>query len=174
MKISAAAVNGDTYSAELQEGLNSGKYQAILTSPEMCLQHPGFRKWLRSEQATDNILGLIVDEAHCISQWGGDFRKFYSMLDQLRGLLPLGTPVHAFSATLAPDALADVCASLSISLGKAFFLNLGNDRPNITPSVARMKSADDYDAINALLPDPAPVDSPDKLPKTIIFTNSVK
>ncbi|KAJ7092198.1 P-loop containing nucleoside triphosphate hydrolase protein [Mycena epipterygia] len=172
MKISAAAVNGDTYSADLQEGLNSGKYQAIFTSPEMCLQHPSFRKWLRSEQATANILGLIIDEAHCISQWGGDFRKFYSMLDQLRGLMPIGTPVHAFSATMAPDALAEVCESLSINLGKAFFLNLGNDRPNITPSGVRMKSVTDYDALNAPLPNPTTVNSFEELPKAIVFTNS--
>ncbi|KAJ6601732.1 P-loop containing nucleoside triphosphate hydrolase protein [Mycena vulgaris] len=143
MKISAAAVNGDTYSAELQE-------------------------------ATANILGLIIDEAHCISQWGGDFRKLYSLLDQLRGLLPLGTPVHAFSATLAPDALAEVCASLSINLGKAFFLNLGNDRPNITPSVVQMKSEADLDALNDHLPDPTTINSPADFPKMTIFTNSVK
>jgi bloom syndrome protein len=140
----------------------------------MCLQHPGFRKWLRSEQATDNILGLIIDEAHCLSQWGGDFRKLYALLDQLRGLMPLDTPVHAFSATLQPDALAEVCSSLSIDLRKSIFLNLGNDRPNITPSVVRMKGGTDYDAVNPLLRDPASVKSFEDLPKAIIFTNALK
>ncbi|KAJ7621615.1 P-loop containing nucleoside triphosphate hydrolase protein [Mycena polygramma] len=174
MKLSAAAVNGDTYSAAIQEGLESGKYQAIFTSPEMCLQHPGFRKWLHSEQATENILGLIIDEAHCISQWGGDFRKLYAMLDQLRVLFPLGTPVHAFSATLQPDALAEVCSSLSINLGKAFFLNLGNDRPNITPSVVRMKGSSDYSAVDQFLPNPETVHSFEDLPKSLLFVNAVK
>ncbi|KAJ7272391.1 P-loop containing nucleoside triphosphate hydrolase protein [Mycena rebaudengoi] len=174
MKISAVAVNGDTYNAKVQGGLESGKYQAIFASPEMCLQDERFRQWLKTEVATEGILGLIIDEVHCISQWGGDFRKLYGLLDQLRGLLPLGTPVHGATATLTPDAVAEVAASLSINLGEAFFLNLGNDRPNITPSVIEMNGSSDFKALNTVLQDPTTIDSPEQLNKAIIFTNSVK
>jgi superfamily II DNA helicase RecQ len=78
---------------------------------------------------------LIIAEAR-ISQWGGDFRRLDNLLDQLRGLMPLelGSPVHSFSATLAPDAPAKVVSSLSINTSQVF----GNDPPNITPFVVRL------------------------------------
>jgi superfamily II DNA helicase RecQ len=60
------------------------KYQGILTSPEMCLLHPEFRKILTDEKFQENICAVIIDEAHCISQWGGDFRKVYALLEKLR------------------------------------------------------------------------------------------
>ncbi|KAJ7474944.1 P-loop containing nucleoside triphosphate hydrolase protein [Mycena latifolia] len=174
MGLKAAAVNGDTYSRELQQDLRTQTHNAILTSPEMCFEHQDFRKWLRDEQTGKRILAVIVDEAHCASQWGGDFRPHYSLLHRLRSLLPVGTPILATSATLSPDALTEVCSGLDLDLDRSFFLNMGNDRPNITPSVVQMNGGKDYNAIYPLLPDPAKVHSADDLPKSIIFTNSVK
>ncbi|KAJ6556484.1 hypothetical protein B0H10DRAFT_2338646 [Mycena sp. CBHHK59/15] len=49
MGLAAAAVNGDTYSKSLQKLLDGQTLNAILTSPEMCFEHPDFRKWLRSD-----------------------------------------------------------------------------------------------------------------------------
>lgn len=136
----------------------------------MCLEHPQFRKWLTSRETTENVLAVIVDEAHCISQWGGDFRPPYALLDKLRSFMPPDVPILATSATLPPPALSDVCSKLNIDITKSFFLNLGNDRPNITTSVLKMKSSTDYDAIFDLLPQTTTCD---ELPKTIIFANSV-
>ncbi|KAJ7761543.1 P-loop containing nucleoside triphosphate hydrolase protein [Mycena maculata] len=113
------------------------------------------------------VLGSIIDEAHCASQWGGDFRPHYALLDKLRVLLPAGSPILATSATLSPAALKDICLSLDLNLDEAFFINLGNDRPNITPSVIKMNSAKDYAAINAHLPKPEDVRSTADLPKGI-------
>ncbi|KAJ6602109.1 P-loop containing nucleoside triphosphate hydrolase protein [Mycena sp. CBHHK59/15] len=145
MGLKAAAVNGDTYSRELQK-VHTGK----------------------------RVLAVIVDEAHCAAQWGGDFRPHYALLHRLRALLPVGTPILATSATLSPSAMTEVCSGLDIDLRHSFFLNLGNDRPNITPSVVRMKSGKDYAAVNAHLPNPAEVTSMADVPKTIIFANNVK
>ncbi|KAJ6494520.1 P-loop containing nucleoside triphosphate hydrolase protein [Mycena sanguinolenta] len=64
--------------------------------------------------------------------------------------------------------------SLDLDLDEMFFLNLGNDRPNITPSVVEMNSAKDYAAVKTHLPNPADVHSPDDLPKTLVSTNAVK
>ncbi|KAJ7493797.1 hypothetical protein FB451DRAFT_1164669 [Mycena latifolia] len=88
-------------------------------------------------------------------QWGGDFRPHYAPLERLRAILPAGSPILATSATLSPSALKDICSSLNLDLDEAFFLNLGNDSPNSTPSVVEMKSAKVYAAIDSLLPNPS-------------------
>ncbi|KAJ7745181.1 P-loop containing nucleoside triphosphate hydrolase protein [Mycena maculata] len=172
--LAAAAVNGDTYSRAMQASLDGQKLNTVLTSPEMCLEHPEFRNWLRSEPTGKRILAVIVDEAHCSYQWGGDFRPHYALLDRLRVLLPVGTPVLATSATLNTEALKDICTGLNIDLDESFFLNLGNDRPNITPSIVQMKSSKDYDAIDEHLPDPSAVKTITDVPKSVVFTNAVK
>ncbi|KAK7008277.1 bloom syndrome [Favolaschia claudopus] len=186
MGLKAAAVNGDTYSRDLQkvcqlrthtdlcQDLYTQTHNAVLTSPEMCFEHLDFRKYLRDETTGKRILAVIIDEAHCISQWGGDFRPHYSMLNRLRALLPVSTPILATSATLNPSALAEVCSGLDLDLNSSFFLNLGNDRPNITPFVYLMNGGKDYSAVDTHLPDPNDVKSRDDLPKGLIFTNHVK
>ncbi|KAF7355950.1 Bloom syndrome [Mycena venus] len=181
--LKAAAVNGDTYSRELQKArqlhnasrdLHTQTHNAILTSPEMCFEHQDFRKFLRDDKTGKRILAVIVDEAHCAAQWAGDFRPHYGMLNRLRALLPVGTPILATSATLSPSVLTEVCSGLDLDLDTSFFMNLGNDRPNITPSVVEMNSGKDYAAIDPHLPNPEDVHSRDDLPKGIIFTNAVK
>ncbi|KAJ7346301.1 P-loop containing nucleoside triphosphate hydrolase protein [Mycena albidolilacea] len=177
--LKATAVNGDTYSRELQKArqlhdLHTQTHNAILTSPEMCFEHQDFRKFLRDDETGKRILAVIVDKAHCAAQWAGDFCPHYGMLNRLRALLPVGTPILATSATLSPSALTEVCSGLDLDLDTSFFLNLGNDRPNITPSIVEMNGGKDYAAIGPHLPNPEEVHSRAALPKTIVFTNAVK
>jgi len=138
----------------------------------MCLQHEGFRELMKSSDFCNNLVGIVVDEAHCISQWGGDFRVAYSQLGDLRSYVPTNVPILATSATLAPAALKEVQHKLQIDSSNMFFLNLGNDRPNITPSVIQMKNSSDYSALLPLIGQD--ITGPANLPKTIIFTNSVQ
>ncbi|KAK7043414.1 bloom syndrome, partial [Favolaschia claudopus] len=172
--LAAAAVNGDTYTKEMKTHLDNQSLNAILTSPEMCFTHPDFRKWLKSEATTKRILAVIIDEAHCASQWGGDFRPHYAALDSLRTLLPVGIPVLATSATLNPQALNEVCSGLNIDRDESFFLNLGNDRPNITPRIVQMNSSKDYKAVEDEFPKPETVQSIADIKKSIVFTDAVK
>ncbi|KAJ7619939.1 P-loop containing nucleoside triphosphate hydrolase protein [Mycena polygramma] len=172
--LKATAVNGDTYSRELQKELDQQMLNAVFTSPEMCLEHEAFRKWLQDPVTGQRALGTIIDEAHCASQWGGDFRPHYGQLNRLRAILPVGAPILAASATLSPSALKDLCSGLDLDLDEAFYLNLGNDCPNITPSVVEMNGAKDYDAVFPHLPNPCDVHSVADLPKGAIFMNAVK
>ena len=139
----------------------------------MCLKHPEFRKWLTAKETTNNIMAIIVDEAHCISQWGGDFRLLYSQIEKLWAFMPPDIPVLLTSATLPPAALADCCSRMNVDVKDSFMLNLGNHRPNITTSVLHMDGSKDYKAIYDVLPDPNSITSAEDLQKTIIFTNSV-
>lgn len=99
-----------------------------------------------------NVAAIIVDEAHCVSQWAGsDFRPKFGQLDTLRSFVPFTVPVLATSATMTPAVVRDVKSKLAMRPEKTFELNIGNDRPNITPIVCRLKSSTDYDALNFLL-----------------------
>ena len=83
-----------------------GPYQFLYCSPER-LESEEFRKRL-----ADLPIGLIaVDEAHCISQWGYDFRPSYLNIAAVRTLLP-DVPVLALTATATPETIEDIQAKL--------------------------------------------------------------
>ena len=155
-----------TQKQELQDVI----YQIIVTSPEMCIQHSAFRDLIQSATYAKHIGGIIIDEAHCISQWGDKFRPEYSNLISLRSLVPLGVPIYATTATAPPLVLEDIRRNLGIEGDKSFHLNLGNDRPNIVSKVQYMKSANDFDALRFLAEG---VRTTDELQWGIVFTNSI-
>lgn len=107
----------------------------------MCLEHPQFRSLLNSIAFAKQILALVIDEAHCISQWGDKFRKSYSQLGTLRAFVPAKVPILATSATLPPTILAQVEKTLLMDLAFTFHVNRGTDRPNITWFIRRMTGA---------------------------------
>lgn len=138
----------------------------------MCLKHEEFRKHLTGTKF-EGLSVVIVDEMHCISQWGGDFRKAYAELSKLRAFFPPHIPILGTSATVPPPALLEVRASLLVDPETSFFLNLGNDRPNLSFEVHQLNSASDFDALRPYLtrgPNPS---SSDDIIKGIVFTNSV-
>ncbi|PIL28157.1 transporter [Ganoderma sinense ZZ0214-1] len=113
-----------------------------------------------------------MDEAHCISQWGGDFRPDYSQLSVLRTFVPQRrAPIAAFSATMAPGVISEVEESLLINPATSFYLNLGNNRANIYLQVFALENSLDFAALDALLP-LGTVSRAADVPKTIIFANS--
>ncbi|KAI6140735.1 P-loop containing nucleoside triphosphate hydrolase protein, partial [Pisolithus tinctorius] len=172
MGVSAIDVNGETWSPKLRQDFKNNKYQAILIGPEMCLQHEGFRELLKSPDFSNDLVSIVVDKAHCISQWGGDFRVAYSSLGDVHSYVPTNIPILATSATLAPAALKEVQHKLQMDPINTFFLNLGNDWPNITPSVIKMRNSSDYAALLPLIGQD--IQTGPNLPKTIIFTNSIQ
>ena len=115
-----------------------------------------------------DILGFFIDEAHCISQWGSDFRPAYHLLKRIRTYVSPGTPIAALSATLAPKAFTDVEECLLINAVRAYYLNLGNNRPNIKLRMKVMSGSDDYGAVKREL-NLANIQHPDDIRKTIIF-----
>ncbi|OAX32449.1 P-loop containing nucleoside triphosphate hydrolase protein [Rhizopogon vinicolor AM-OR11-026] len=106
MGLSAIAVNHETYSEDVHASLLRREYQVIYTSPEMAIENLRFNGLLRSQDYHDRLNGVVVDEAHCIVQWGGYFRPAYSKLDKLRSFVPHHIPIYATSATMTPAVLA--------------------------------------------------------------------
>ncbi len=138
----------------------------------MLLEHYEFGKMMRTPSFTNDVLFFVVDEAHCMSQWGHDFRKKYGELEQLWSFVPIDVPILATSATMTPQVLAEIQVLLKFSADRLYFLNLGNDRPNITPIVCLMRgSAKDLEALEFLLDE---AKSGEELESTLVYVNTRK
>jgi len=102
--------SGQTYDekAETFARMKENKSFVLYLSPER-VQKEGFATWIKSK----NISLFAVDESHCVSQWGPDFRKDYHRLELLRELKP-GVPILALTATATPPVLADIIRQLKL------------------------------------------------------------
>jgi len=112
--------------SSVQADLVSGRLNLVYVAPER-LRNPAFRDTL----ARINVARLVVDEAHCISQWGHDFRPDYLRLGELRS--QLGVPVATFTATATPEVRVDIGRQLG--LHDPVELVTGFERPNLTLTV---------------------------------------
>ncbi|KAF9537693.1 P-loop containing nucleoside triphosphate hydrolase protein, partial [Agrocybe pediades] len=173
MGIPAVAVNGETYSQTLHKEIMDLKYRVIITSPEMCIEHDRFRQLLSSRKLAECICSFVVDEAHCISQWGDKFRPAYSQLGTLRAYVPSDVPFLVTSATLPPSVLSDVHRTMHMTLKTTYHVNRGTDRPNITWLAQEMKAGkSDLEALSFLVPDSSNGDLPE-LTKTMVFFDDI-
>jgi len=91
----------------------AGNVDVLLCSPER-LNNPAFRDEVLPRLAADAGL-VVIDEAHCISDWGHDFRPDYRRIRTLLGDLPTGIPVLATTATANERVTADVAEQLGVS-----------------------------------------------------------
>ena len=103
--------------------INAGGTFILYLSPER-VQKEGFQKWIMNRQ----IALFAVDEAHCVSQWGHDFREEYAELKILKTLRP-DVPILALTASATPTVLDDVAKNLQ--LVKPQRLVHGFYRPNL-------------------------------------------
>src|SRR5687767_6019591 len=95
----------------VHDDIAAGLVDVLLVSPER-LNNPGFRDEVLPRLAASAGL-LVVDEAHCISDWGHDFRPDYRRIRTLLADLPEGTPVLATTATANGRVVADVAEQLA-------------------------------------------------------------
>ena len=98
--------------AQLQRRLRDDRLRLLYLAPER-LQAEATRRLLEEMLDSGRLVAVAVDEAHCISAWGHDFRPDYRRLGQLRALCP-GVPLVALSATAAPQVRADIIRLLQL------------------------------------------------------------
>src|SRR6478672_5960160 len=123
----------------IQEAVRAGEVDVLLVSPER-LNNPGFRDEVLPKLAASCGL-LVVDEAHCISDWGHDFRPDYRRIRTLLGDLPDGIPVLATTATANARVTADVREQLVDGLGTDVLVLRGSlDRESLRLGVVRLKT----------------------------------
>jgi len=120
---------------EVYDAVQSGTVDVLLVSPER-LNNPGFRDEVLPELAATAGL-VVVDEAHCISDWGHDFRPDYRRLRTLLAELPAGTPVLATTATANARVVDDVADQLGRD---TLVLRGGLDRTSLHLHVAVLPS----------------------------------
>ena len=113
--VRAATLNSGNAAAwrEIEEDLRSGAIDVLLVSPER-LANRDFRE--RTVPLMGSIGLLVVDEAHCISDWGHDFRPDYRRIVRIAGALPVGVPVLATTATANDRVVEDVADQLGPGL----------------------------------------------------------
>src|SRR6266481_2859419 len=104
--------------------LNRGKYRLLYVAPERLMLDAFFERALNW-----NIAQIAIDEAHCISEWGHDFRPEYRELKKLRRHLP-DVPIMALTATATERVRADILKQLALRNPRSYVASF--NRPNLS------------------------------------------
>ncbi|HEX3607891.1 MAG TPA: DEAD/DEAH box helicase [Candidatus Dormibacteraeota bacterium] len=149
--VRAATLNSSNQAEweEILDRLRAGEVDLLLVSPER-LNNRSFREEVLPGMAAGTGM-LVVDEAHCISQWGHDFRPDYFRVRTLLPLLSDRTPVLATTATATASVVEDVATQLGV---EPVVLRGDLDRESLHLAVVHLATAAErYAWIAATLPD---------------------
>jgi ATP-dependent DNA helicase RecQ len=141
--VAASFINSSLEAAEVSRriaALLRGEYKLFYLAPERLLQTEFLEGPLLRLSASPGINAFVIDEAHCVSEWGHDFRPEYRQLRLLRRRHPQ-VPVLAFTATATPRVRVDIVAQLALR-DPALHVSSFN-RPNLFYQV-RAKSKQTY------------------------------
>ncbi len=140
MNIKAMSIHSGMTREEVEIALDNvlyGDYRLLYVSPER-LKTPLFRARL----PRFNFTLVAVDEAHCISQWGYDFRPSYLHIAEIREMMTEEVPFLALTATATPRVVEDIVARLRMKSPKV--LKTSFRRPNITYVVREVEDKSTY------------------------------
>ena len=139
-QIAAAFINSQCTLEEVQERfrqLRQGRIKLLYVSPER-LQNEFFTAFM----AAIPVAAVIIDEAHCVSQWGHDFRPGYKEIGPWIDSLPVRPVTGAFTATATERVKEDMLNLLGLRRAKGFFG--GFDRPNLYFRVVKTTRKTDF------------------------------
>ncbi|XP_009865444.1 PREDICTED: Werner syndrome ATP-dependent helicase, partial [Apaloderma vittatum] len=126
-----ACMLGSARSENVKECIKGGEYRVLYMTPEFC---SGNLNLLQELNKSSGITLIAVDEAHCISEWGCDFRNAFRRLDVLKKALP-SVPIVALTATASPSIRQDIVQCLNLENPQITCTSF--DRPNLYLEVAR-------------------------------------
>eukprot|EP00069_Balaena_mysticetus_P013586 bmy_08261T0 len=122
---------GSAQSKNVLEDIKLGKYRIVYITPEFCSSNLDL---LQQLQANIGITLIAVDEAHCISEWGHDFRSSFRTLGSIKAVLP-SVPIVALTATASSSIREDIVRCLKLT--DPHITCTGFDRPNLYLEVGR-------------------------------------
>jgi ATP-dependent DNA helicase RecQ len=140
MDIKAQAVHSGMAREEIDNALENcayGDYKFLYISPERIAT-----SLFQAKVQKLNVNLIAVDEAHCISQWGYDFRPSYLKIAQLRELVPQGVPILALTATATGQVVKDIMDKLQFRQSNV--LKTSFRRPNISYIVRKVEDKGGY------------------------------
>ncbi|KAK3329542.1 hypothetical protein B0H66DRAFT_597119 [Apodospora peruviana] len=126
--------------------------QLLYVTPEMVVKSQQFVSGLQKLHRKNKLARIVIDEAHCVSQWGHDFRPDYKALGDVRRKLP-GVPVMALTATATENVIVDVKHNLGMDNCQEFTQSF--NRPNLYYAVD-MKAKNHVDRMGELIKDKYP------------------
>ena len=138
--IAAVYINSSVSKAQLYKNLqdiSAGFYKIIYIAPERLTS-----EYLPDSFKNLNISMVAVDEAHCLSQWGHDFRPSYRNILNFTNSLRIKPIISAFTATATPEVKTDIINLLGLKQPNVFVT--GFDRPNLYFSVLRGEVKDKF------------------------------
>ena len=138
--VDAAFINSSLSEKEMHDtfkNASKGQYKIIYVAPER-LMSEGFVRLAKGVE----ISMITVDEAHCISQWGQDFRPSYMDIAEFVNVLDKRPIVSAFTATATQNVREDIICSLGLT--NPYFLVTGFDRENLFFQVDKPQSKDRF------------------------------
>ncbi|BAE57500.1 unnamed protein product [Aspergillus oryzae RIB40] len=147
LEIKAYLLNGETQKTERQWIMSTlsssdaeGHIELLYITPEMVNKNQTLIRNLERLNNRHRLARIVIDEAHCVSQWGHDFRPDYKELGGLRAQLP-GVPMMALTATATENVKVDVIHNLKME-GCDIFTQSFN-RPNLTYEVRQKKKGNE-------------------------------
>lgn len=148
----------------------------MIVSPELLNNDSRFEDLWGTKKFTDNLVNLILDEAHVVKEWGGTFRNDYLNIGPIRYLLTRKPVVglHLGTATLAPQHEAELKleANLHLREDSTSTFRLSSDRPNIFFSVHKMQHpVNSFHDLAFIIKQHMSVNDPHP-PKFLVFFNS--
>lgn len=137
LKLKAMAFGADTTQAqykEMRRNISNNQLKFLFMTPEKIMAGSTLTNFIQSLYDENKLNRFVIDEAHCVSQWGHDFRPDYTQLGNLRNMFP-NIPIMALTATATDAVQLDIKEQLNIPNCRIFKSSF--NRPNIIYEVIK-------------------------------------
>lgn len=146
--ISATCLNSSVSKKKIEKNILEGKFNIVYTTPEYIVEHEEFIKEI---DKTGKLVVVAIDESHCVSMWGNDFREAYLKLGVLKQWL-VNCPLISLTATATTKVENDIMTTLQLT--NPLIIRTTFDRPNLfIKVVSKTTMADPIATIASLIND---------------------